>query len=370
MIIGVPKEIKNNENRVGLTPAGVSDIIRAGHEVYMELGAGLGSNYKDTEYEKAGASILNTAKEVWEKSDMIIKVKEPQKSEYPFFREDLILFTYLHLANEPELTKALVESKIKAIAYETIEADGALPLLAPMSIVAGKMATQIGAHYLEAHQGGKGIILSSVPGVRKGKVTIIGGGVVGTAAAKMALGLGAQVNILDLNPTRLKELDNLFEGNVQTLMSNAYNIADAVKESDIVIGSVLIPGKKAPTLVTEEMIKSMEPGSVVVDVAIDQGGNFATISEPTTHDNPITVVHDVIHYAVANIPGAAPRTATQALSNATVPYAIQIASSSLKDALHNNEGISSGANVLGGKVTNKAVAEDLGYDYVEPEDAL
>ncbi|GLO67927.1 MULTISPECIES: alanine dehydrogenase [Oceanobacillus] len=370
MIIGVPKEIKNNENRVAMTPAGVVHLINAGHTVQIENGAGLGSNFTDAEYKEAGAELIGSAASVWENADMIMKVKEPLSSEYKYFRKGLILFTYLHLAAAPELTKALVDSEVTAIAYETITVNGTLPLLTPMSEVAGRMATQIGAQYLEKSEGGKGILLGGIPGVSRGKVTVIGGGVVGTHAAKIALGLGAEVTIIDLNPVRLRQLDDIFGSSIQTLMSNPYNIAEAVKDSDLVIGSVLIPGRKAPKLVTDEMIQSMQPGSVLVDVAIDQGGNFETVDHPTTHDEPIYVKHDVLHYAVANIPGAVPRTATVGLTNVTVPYAVQIASKGAVKAIQDNPAILSGVNVMNGKVTYEAVAADLGYDFVSPEDAI
>ncbi|WP_419893097.1 alanine dehydrogenase [Oceanobacillus kimchii] len=370
MIIGVPKEIKNNENRVAMTPAGVVHLINAGHTVQIEKGAGLGSNFTDAEYKEAGAELIDSAASVWENADMIMKVKEPLSSEYKYFRKGLVLFTYLHLAAAPELTKALVDSEVTAIAYETITLNGTLPLLTPMSEVAGRMATQIGAQYLEKSEGGKGILLGGIPGVSRGKVTVIGGGVVGTHAAKIALGLGAEVTIIDLNPVRLRQLDDIFGSSIQTLMSNPYNIAEAVKDSDLVIGSVLIPGRKAPKLVTDEMIQSMQPGSVLVDVAIDQGGNFETVDHPTTHDKPIYVKHDVLHYAVANIPGAVPRTATVGLTNVTVPYAVQIASKGAVKAIQDNPAILSGVNVMNGKVTYEAVAADLGYDFVSPEDAI
>ncbi|BAC15181.1 alanine dehydrogenase [Oceanobacillus iheyensis] len=370
MIIGVPKEIKNNENRVAMTPAGVVHLINAGHTVQIEKGAGLGSNFADAEYKEAGAELIDSAASVWENADMIMKVKEPLSSEYKYFRKGLILFTYLHLAAAPELTKALVDSEVTAIAYETITVNGTLPLLTPMSEVAGRMATQIGAQYLEKSEGGKGILLGGIPGVSRGKVTVIGGGVVGTHAAKIALGLGAEVTIIDLNPVRLRQLDDIFGSSIQTLMSNPYNIAEAVKDSDLVIGSVLIPGRKAPKLVTDEMIQSMQPGSVLVDVAIDQGGNFETVDHPTTHDEPIYVKHDVLHYAVANIPGAVPRTATVGLTNVTVPYAVQIASKGAVKAIQDNPAILTGVNVMNGKVTYEAVAADLGYDFVSPEDAI
>ena len=370
MIIGVPKEIKNNENRVAMTPAGVVHLLNAGHKVIIETNAGLGSGFTNEEYKQAGAEIIESASDIWAKSDMIMKVKEPLSSEYNYFRKGLILFTYLHLAAEPELTKALVDSEVIAIAYETVTVNRTLPLLSPMSEVAGRMASQIGAQFLEKTQGGKGILLSGVPGVKRGKVTIIGGGMVGTNAAKIAVGLGADVTIIDLNPERLRQLEDIFGTSVQTLMSNPYNIAEAVKESDLVIGSVLIPGAKAPKLVTEEMVKSMQPGSVIVDVAIDQGGNFETVDHITTHDNPTYEKHGVVHYAVANMPGAVPRTSTIALTNVTIPYAVQIATKGVLKAVNDNPAIKSGVNVANGHVTYEAVAKDLGYDYVTVEEAL
>ncbi|PAC35648.1 alanine dehydrogenase [Caldifermentibacillus hisashii] len=370
MIIGVPKEIKNNENRVAITPSGVIQLIGAGHTVLIEKNAGEGSSFSNVEYEQAGAKIINSASEVWEKAQMILKVKEPLPSEYPYFRPGLIIFTYLHLANESQLARALIENKVTAIAYETLSVNKTLPLLTPMSEVAGRMAVQIGAQYLEKSEGGKGILLSGIPGVKRGKVTIIGGGVVGTNAAKIALGFGANVTIVDLNSNRLRQLEEIFGTRIQTLISNSYNIADAVKDSDLVIGSVLIPGAKAPKLVTEEMVKTMQPGSVIVDVAIDQGGNFETVDHPTTHDDPIFVKHGVIHYAVSNIPGAVPRTSTIGLTNVTIPYAVEIANKGLVKAITESEAIKSAVNVLNGKVTYEAVARDLGLTYVTVEDAL
>ncbi|HEY4554121.1 MAG TPA: alanine dehydrogenase [Bacillaceae bacterium] len=370
MRIGVPKEIKNNENRVAMTPAGVVTLSSAGHEVHIETGAGLGSGFTDADYAQAGAKIVNTAAEAWE-MDMVMKVKEPLPEEYRYFREDLILFTYLHLAAETELTEALISNKVTGIAYETVQLPNrTLPLLTPMSEVAGRMSTQIGAQFLEKNHGGKGILLSGVPGVQRGKVTIIGGGVAGTNAAKMAIGLGAQVTIIDLNPDRLRQLDDIFGNDVTTLMSNPYNIAAAVKESDLVIGAVLIPGAKAPKLVTTEMIESMKPGSVVVDIAIDQGGIFETSDRITTHDNPTYEKFGVVHYAVANMPGAVPRTSTIALTNVTVPYALQIANKGYKQACLDNEPLMKGINTLDGKVTYKAVAEALQYEYHDVKELL
>jgi alanine dehydrogenase len=363
MRIGVPKEIKNNENRVAMTPAGVMNLVSHGHEVFIEKGAGLGSGFTDEQYVQVGANIVDRAEDAWS-MDMVMKVKEPLPSEYEYFREGLVLFTYLHLAPEPELTKALIDKKVVGIAYETVQLpNGSLPLLTPMSEVAGRMATQIGATFLEKPRGGKGILLGGVPGVHRGKVTIIGGGVAGTNAAKMAVGLGAEVTMIDINPERLRGLDDMFGSDVTTLMSNPYNIAEAIKESDLVIGAVLIPGAKAPKIITEEMIKSMTPGSVVVDIAIDQGGIFETTDRITTHSDPTYEKHGVVHYAVANIPGAVPRTSTFALTNVTVPYAVQIANKGYKIACLENEALLKGINTLNGYVTYKAVAEAHGLSY-------
>jgi alanine dehydrogenase len=369
MIIGVPKEIKNNENRVGITPAGVASFKKNGHEVLIETNAGLGSGFTDQDYRDAGALIVLTAKEAWS-ADMVIKVKEPLVEEYQYFRKGLILYTYLHLAPEPELTKALVDNQVIAIAYETIQLEnGSLPLLTPMSEVAGRMSIQIGAQFLEKPNGGKGVLLGGVPGVTPANVVIIGGGIVGTNAAKMAVGLGANVTILDVNIDRLRQLDDLFGGRLKTLASNSYNIAEAVKNADLVIGAVLIPGARAPQLVTEEMVKAMQPGSVVVDVAIDQGGSIATIDHITTHSDPTYVKHGVVHYAVANMPGAVARTSTIALTNVTIPYGVQIANKGYKVAAHENKALAKGINVIGGRVTYKAVAEAHGYQYI-PIDAV
>ncbi|WP_071460378.1 alanine dehydrogenase [Bacillus massilinigeriensis] len=370
MRIGVPKEIKNNENRVAMTPAGVVNLLNFGHEVFIEDGAGIGSGFTNEDYVAAGAKIVETASEAWSQ-EMVMKVKEPLPEEYSYFRENLILFTYLHLAPEPELTKALIDNKVVGIAYETVQTPNkALPLLTPMSEVAGRMAVQIGAQFLEKVYGGQGILLSGIPGVQRGKVTIIGGGVAGTNAAKMAIGLGAQVTMIDLNPERLRQLDDIFGSDVTTLMSNPYNIAEAVKESDLVIGAVLIPGARAPKLVTEDMIKSMKQGSVVVDIAIDQGGIFETTDRITTHDNPTYEKHGVVHYAVANMPGAVPRTSTMGLTNVTVPYAVQIANKGFKQACLENEALLKGINTLRGFVTYKAVAEDQGLEYMDARQLL
>ncbi|MEH7116335.1 alanine dehydrogenase [Neobacillus vireti] len=370
MFIGVPKEIKNNENRVALTPAGVVTLVKAGHKVLIEKDAGVGSGFINEDYLKAGAEILEDVKAVWSKSEMIMKVKEPLESEYQYFREGLILFTYLHLAAEPGLAEALKDKGVFAIAYETVSANRTLPLLTPMSEVAGRMAAQIGAQFLQKNNGGQGILLAGVPGVNRGKVTILGGGIVGTNAAKMAIGLGADVTIIDLSADRLRQLDDIFGNQVKTLMSNPYNIAEAVAEADLFIGAVLIPGAKAPKLVTEEMVKSMKPGSVIVDVAIDQGGIVETIDHVTTHDNPTFVKHGVVHYSVANMPGAVPRTSTIALTNVTVPYALQIANKGVLKAILENAALKLGVNVANGEITYEAVARDLGYQYVPVEAAV
>lgn len=365
MRIGVPKEIKNNENRVAITPAGVVAFRNAGHEVYIETNAGTGSGFTDENYKEVGATILPTAKETWEIAEMVMKVKEPLEQEYQYFREGLILFTYLHLAPEPELTKALMDKHVVAIAYETVQLDnGALPLLTPMSEVAGRMSIQIGAQFLEKPHGGKGILLGGVPGVHPANVTVIGGGIVGTNAAKMALGLGANVTIIDMNPDRLRYLDDIFHGNVNTIMSNSFNIAQAVKNSDLVVGAVLIPGARAPKLVTEEMVKTMSPGSVIVDVAIDQGGSIETIDRVTTHSEPTYVKHGVVHYAVANMPGAVARTSTFALTNVTIPYALQLANKGYEKAIRENRALAKGVNVFKGHVTYEAVATALDLEYV------
>ncbi|MCY9057442.1 alanine dehydrogenase [Bacillus inaquosorum] len=369
MIIGVPKEIKNNENRVALTPGGVSQLVSNGHRILVETGAGLGSGFENEAYESAGAEIIADPKQVWD-AEMVMKVKEPLPEEYGYFREGLVLFTYLHLAAEPELAQALKDKGVTAIAYETVSDGRTLPLLTPMSEVAGRMAAQIGAQFLEKPKGGKGILLAGVPGVSRGKVTIIGGGVVGTNAAKMAVGLGADVTIIDLNADRLRQLDDIFGHQIKTLISNPVNIADAVAEADLLICAVLIPGAKAPTLVTEEMVKQMKPGSVIVDVAIDQGGIVETVDHITTHDQPTYEKHGVVHYAVANMPGAVPRTSTIALTNVTVPYALQIANKGAAKALTDNAALRAGLNTANGHVTYEAVAKDLGYEYVPAEKAL
>ena len=363
MIIGVPKEIKISENRVGMTEAGAKQFTKEGHKVLVEKDAGLGSGISNEQYEKAGATIIDTKKEVYAKADMIMKVKEPLPAEYDLMRENQIMYTYLHLAAEPELTKVLAERKVKAIAYETIQLEnGSLPLLTPMSEVAGRMATQIGAYYLQKDHGGKGILLGGVTGVMPGKVTIIGGGVVGTNAAKMAVGLGAQVTILDVSTARLEYLDDIFQGRAQTLFSNAKNIEEAVLDSDLVVGGVLITGHKAPTLVTKEMISGMRKGSVVVDVAVDQGGCIETC-RPTSHTTPTYEVDGVIHYCVPNMPGVVPRTSTYALTNVTLKYGSMIAAMGVEDAIAKNKPLMKGLNVYGGYVTYEPVAKDLGMEY-------
>lgn len=370
MKIGVPREIKNSENRVAMTPAGVMTLRKAGHDVIVETNAGTGSGFKDEQYEQAGAEIVKSPDEAWAQ-EMIMKVKEPLPEEYPYFYEGMILFTYLHLAAEPELTKALIEKKVVAVAYETVQlANGSLPLLTPMSEVAGRMAAQIGSQFLEKNNGGKGILLSGIPGVRRGRATIIGGGVVGTNAAKIAMGIGADVTIIDLNPERLRQLDDIFGSEINTLMSNPFNIERALKESDLVIGAVLIPGAKAPKLVTEEMVSNMMEGSVIVDVPIDQGGIFETSDRITTHEKPTYTKHGVLHYAVANMPGAVPRTSTIGLTNATVPYAVQLANKGYKQASLDNEALRKGINALEGYVTFKAVAEAHGLKYEDVQALL
>ncbi|WP_085521955.1 alanine dehydrogenase [Tuberibacillus sp. Marseille-P3662] len=364
MIIGVPKEIKNNENRVGMTPATAHAYNEHGHQVLVESKAGIGSGFSDAAYKDAGATLIDDRAEVWNQADMIVKVKEPLKEEFHYFHEGLILFTYLHLAAEPELTEALVNNKVTAIAYETIQLDnGSLPLLTPMSEVAGRMSVQIGAQFLEKPHEGKGVLLGGVPGVNAGRVVILGGGIVGTNAAKMALGLGAQVTILDINPGRLREIDDRFSGRIQTLISNPFNIAEAVKSADLVIGAVLIPGAKTPTLISEEMVEAMEAGSVLIDVAIDQGGAIETMDHITTHTEPTYTKHEVVHYAVANMPGAVPRTSTIALNNVTFPYGLNIANNGYEHAASTNKALAKGINVVNGHVVHEAVAKTHGFVY-------
>ena len=363
MIVGVPKEIKNKENRVGMVVAGVRALTQAGHKVLIQHNAGVGAGISDDDYRKAGATIIETAKEIYDKSDMIVKVKEPLPEEYPLLRENQILYTYLHLAADERLTKALMERKIVGIAYETIQpADGSLPLLAPMSAVAGRMATQIGATYLQHDHGGKGMLLGGVTGVDRANVVVLGGGVVGINSAKMAAGLGAKVTILDVNVHRLDYLSDIFGNDVTTLYSNSEQIEKAVTHADLVIGAVLVTGAKAPKLVTREMISQMQPGSVVVDVAVDQGGSVETC-RPTSHEHPTYTVDGVIHYAVPNMPGAVPRTSTYALTNVTMKYAVMLANMGWKAAVAKDEALLKGVNILNGKVAYKQVADDLGLPY-------
>ena len=370
MLVGVPKEIKDKEYRVALPPGGAESLIHAGHRVLVERGAGVGSGFADEEYERAGARVVQTAEEVFASSDMIVKVKEPLPQEYSFMRPDLILFTYLHLAANEELTRVLVERGVKAIAYETVQLpNGSLPLLTPMSEIAGRMAVQIGAHFLEETQGGRGILLGGVPGVRSGSVVIIGGGVVGTNAAQVALGLGARVTIMDINLDRLRYLDQVMHGNLNTIASNRRNIAEAVRRAELLIGAVLLPGAKAPVLVTEEMVAAMAAGSVVIDVAVDQGGCIETI-HPTSHSTPTYTLHGVVHYAVPNIPGAVPRTSTYALSNATLHHIAKLADRGFGEAIRRDEALRKGVNVCGGHVTHEAVAEAFGMAFVPVEDLV
>jgi alanine dehydrogenase len=360
MIIGVPKEIKDHETRVALVPSGVTALREAGHEVIVETHAGEGSAITDREYMQAGAAIARSAEEVWRKADLIAKVKEPQRSEYDCFRENLILFTYLHLAPLPELTDALLASRVSGVAYETIvEEDGSLPLLTPMSEVAGRMSVQIGAQYLEAPNGGRGLLLGGVPGVAPANVVILGGGTVGTNAAKIAVGMGAHVVMIDKSLNRLRELDDIFNGQVVTLASNAWTIGENLKTADLVIGAVLIPGASAPKLVRREMIANMKRGSVMVDVAIDQGGCFET-SHPTTHTEPIYFVDGVLHYCVSNMPAAVPHTSTFALTNATFPYLLELANKGLERACAEHPALSAGVNTYNGYVTHEGVAESQG----------
>jgi len=369
MIVGILKEIKTEENRVCMTPAGVEVMIANGHKLLVEKGAGSGSGFEDAAYIKAGAEIVGTAAEIFKKSDMVMHVKEPLPPEYDLIRENQIVFTYLHLAAAEELTKALIKTKSTCIAYETIQKpDRSLPLLTPMSEVAGRMAIQQGAKYLEMAQGGHGVLLGGVPGVDPGNVVVIGGGIVGINAAKMACGLGAKVYILDMNLDRLRYLSDVMPANCFGLFSSPATLRELIQRADVVVGAVLIPGAKAPKLITREMLKTMKPGSVLVDVAIDQGGCFET-SKPTTHGNPIYTVDGVVHYCVANMPGAVPRTSTMALTNATLPYAVEIANKGWKRAMQESNEIKLGANIVNGKVTYKAVADAFGLDYT-PIDKL
>jgi alanine dehydrogenase len=361
MNVGVPKEIKKDENRVAITPAGVYAFAQRGHKVFVEDGAGLGSGFSNQDYIGAGSEILLSKKEVYDCSDLVIKVKEPLPEEYGYFKENLIIFTYLHLAPVPDLIKALLDTKVTGIAYETVQLDdGSLPLLNPMSEVAGRMSVQIGAHFLEKRYGGRGVLLGGVPGVPPANVVVIGGGTVGINAARIASGMGAFVTVLDISAPRLRFIDEVFGGKVATLMSSPYNIAEAVKNADLLIGAVLIPGAKCPRLVTEDMVKTMRAGSVIVDVAIDQGGSIETIDRITTHSDPVYEKYGVVHYAVANIPGAVPRTSTFALTNVTLPYALKIADLGAERAMRSDRALAKGLNTYRGKVTYQAVASEYG----------
>lgn len=371
MIIGVPKEIKNNENRVALTPAGVYALKKAGHKVIVEKNAGSESGIEDTEYEVAGAFIYEKSSDIFDEADIIVKVKEPLECEYDLFREGQVLYTYLHLAPNPTLTKALLDKKVTGIAYETVQlSNGSLPLLAPMSEVAGRMSIQIGANMLQKYNGGSGVLLGGVPGVLPGEVLIIGGGVVGINAAKMAVGLGAKVTIMDINKNRLSYLDDVFSGRVSTLIYNEYNVAQMVKSADLLVGAVLVTGAKAPKTVTEEMVKTMKKGSVIVDVAIDQGGSIETIDRATTHDNPCYEKYGVIHYSVANMPGAVPRTSTYALTGVTLPYLLQIANKGVIEALREDRALMLGLNTYKGYLTCEAVAKATGFEFRDIKDLV
>ena len=365
MIIGVPKEIKNNEFRVGLTPSGVNSFIRSGHIVYIEKGAGLGSGFSDLSYVNIGAKICNSIEEVYSISEMIIKVKEPLKQEYNLIKKDQIIYTFFHFAASKELTEAMINSKAICIAYETVQnPDNSLPLLTPMSEVAGRMATQQGAKFLERPQNGYGILLGGVPGVKPANVIVLGGGVVGTQAAKMAAGLGANVTIFDISLDRLRKLDDIMPNNVNTQFSNTYNILKAVKNAHLIIGAVLVPGAKAPNLITKEMLKDINDGTVLVDVAVDQGGCFET-THPTTHKDPTYIIDNVLHYCVANIPGAVPATSTEALTNATIGRGLAIANKGWKDACNDDLSLKLGLNIVNGKIVYRAVADAFKLDYTD-----
>jgi alanine dehydrogenase len=370
MKIGLPKEIKDNEYRVGLTPAGVQALKDAGHELFVQKSAGEGSGFPDEQYVSAGAKMIESADEVWQTGDMIVKVKEPIAPEYPRMRENQLLFTYLHLAPELELTKQLLERKVTGVAYETItDKKRTLPLLTPMSEVAGRMSVQVGATYLEKMNGGKGILLGGVPGVPAANVVILGGGVVGTEAAKMAVGLGAHVTIIDINLDRLRQLDDIFLSKVQTLASSRYQIHEAISHADLVIGGVLVVGAAAPKLVTRDMLKDIPNGTVLVDVAVDQGGCFET-THATTHSNPTYYEEGVLHYCVANMPGAVPRTSTFALTNATLPYALALANKGFEKAIGDDSGLAEGVNTFGGKLTYEAVSSSQGLEYTPLESLI
>ncbi|HMX30381.1 MAG TPA: alanine dehydrogenase [Blastocatellia bacterium] len=370
MIIGLPKEIKDNESRVGLTPAGVKTLSDAGHTVLVENHAGEGSGISNEEYIGANGQIVNSADEVWERADMIVKVKEPVGPEYHRMREGQILFTYLHLAPDLDLTQEMLARKVTGVAYETItNSEGHLPLLTPMSEVAGRMAVQVGAHYLQKPEGGRGVLMGGVPGVLPAKVVIIGGGVVGINSIKMAVGLGANVTVLDRNLDRLRYLDDIFGAQIKTLMSNDYNVQESIANADLVIGAVLIPGASAPHLVKRDMLKTMHKGAVIVDVAVDQGGCIET-THPTTHSNPTYYVEDVLHYCVANMPGAVPRTSTFALTNATLPFGLKLANKGFKDAIQSDPHLKAGVNTYAGHITYEAVATSQGLPYKSIDDLL
>ncbi|HEV7700642.1 MAG TPA: alanine dehydrogenase [Pyrinomonadaceae bacterium] len=369
MKIGLPKEIKDNEYRVGLTPAGVQALARAGHDVFVQKTAGEGSGFSDEQYVKAGGKLLDTADEIWQTGDMIVKVKEPVQPEYARMREDQLLFTYLHLAPEFELTKQMLDRKVTGVAYETITSGRRLPLLTPMSEVAGRMSVQVGATYLEKMNGGRGILLGGVPGVPAANVVIIGGGIVGTEAAKMAVGLGAKVTIIDRDLDRLRQLDDIFLSKVQTLASSRYAIEEAISHADLVIGAVLVVGAAAPKLVTRDMLHLVPQGAVLVDVAVDQGGCFET-THATTHSNPTYYEEGVLHYCVANMPGAVPRTSTFALTNATLPYALDLANKGFEQAIKDDAGLREGVNTYAGKLTYEAVATSQGLEYTPLESLI
>ena len=363
MNIGLVKEIKNNENRVGITPSGVSELKASGHVVYVETNAGAGSGFSDSDYKANGAVITDKA-DIFEKSELIVKVKEPIAEEYNYFKEGQLLFTYLHLAADKEQVEFLLDKKITAVAYETVQCeDGSLPLLTPMSEVAGRMSIQIGSSFLQKNNGGSGILLAGVPGVAPAEVVIIGGGVVGLNAAKMASFIGARVTILDISKPRLVYLDDMFRGSITTLMSNTANIAAAVEKADLLIGAVLLPGSKCPTLVSEDMVKKMKPGSVIVDVAIDQGGSIETIDRVSTHENPTYVKHGVVHYSVGNMPGAVPRTSTLALTGVTMKYLKLIAQGTLEETIKQNSDLKNGVNTFKGHLTFKGVADAFNMKY-------
>ena len=365
MLIGIPKEIKESEHRVGMTPSGVQSLIENGHTVYVQNNAGNGSGYSDKDYLSVGANILKTIEEVYDISEMIIKVKEPLKKEYSLIKEGQIIYTFFHFASSIELTNAMIKSKSICIAYETVEnSDKSLPLLTPMSEVAGRMAAQQGAKFLEKHQKGCGILLGGVPGVSPAKAVVIGGGVVGTQSAKMLAGLGADVTILDINIDRLRELDDIMPKNVKTKFSNQYNIKETIGKAHLVIGAVLLPGAKAPNLITKDMLKDLSNGTVLVDVAVDQGGCFET-TKPTTHNSPTYIIDDVLHYSVANMPGAVPMTSTEALTNATIGYAIELANKGWKKACLDNEPLKKGLNIINGEIVYKAVADAFDLNYTE-----